>query len=609
MDSSRLLQETFTIAKNMLVNLNPNTTATLFTNETIATPPSTENIPALVNALLTNVLSFSAFQDWVKLFALGSVLAALKQVGSEVLGSVVSVKDYLVDCCWITASFQEHDATYNWMMHWLSQNPKWSKARMVDVTTREFLSGQLRSDDEDESEEDKLKTRYLPTMSEPYSLWYKGTYIRVIREITNVTRNQETLRLEIFALRRSVLDDLVATARKACDASMEKHISLYAATSYGEWNHCTSRPKRAMESIILDPGLKETLLDDMRDFIASRRWYEDRGIPFRRGYLLHGAPGAGKTSLIHAVASELDLDVYILSLSRSGMDDDGLQELFSDLPRKCIVLMEDIDAAFRSRQGVTVEMDTGDSEGKPQVKEEEEDGSKEDAKSESDSSSSSGGKDNGVTLSGLLNALDGVAAQEGRILFATTNCYWKLDPALSRPGRMDVHVEFRLASRYQAEELYKRFYLPTAAEAEEAIAGEKSGEASTSKQSSHASSPSPESDSQVSAPSTAVLSLFSGPGHHKRAPQLTHEQILSLASRFADAIPEFQCSMGEFAGVLADVQDEAGRGGGGCSWMGRRGEGEECEEEGGVGEGDAVKARVGIKIIFRIYTQHKNMYQ
>jgi len=65
-----------------------------------------------------------------------------------------------------------------------------------------------------------------------------------------------------------------------------------------------------------------------------------------------------------------------------------------------------------------------------------------------------------ISLSGLLNALDGVGAQEGRLLFATTNRYEALDAALRRPGRMDVHVEFKLASQYQAGRLFKRFYMP-----------------------------------------------------------------------------------------------------------------------------------------------------
>jgi len=66
-----------------------------------------------------------------------------------------------------------------------------------------------------------------------------------------------------------------------------------------------------------------------------------------------------------------------------------------------------------------------------------------------------------VSLSGLLNALDGVGAQEGRILFATTNRFEALDPALRRPGRMDYHIEFKLASQYQIGELFKKFYLHT----------------------------------------------------------------------------------------------------------------------------------------------------
>jgi chaperone BCS1 len=74
-----------------------------------------------------------------------------------------------------------------------------------------------------------------------------------------------------------------------------------------------------------------------------------------------------------------------------------------------------------------------------------------------------------ISLSGLLNALDGVGAQEGRLLFATTNRYETLDAALRRPGRMDLHVEFKLASKHQAGELFGRFYAPddTAADLED----------------------------------------------------------------------------------------------------------------------------------------------
>jgi chaperone BCS1 len=103
----------------------------------------------------------------------------------------------------------------------------------------------------------------------------------------------------------------------------------------------------------LDPGIKDLLINDARDFLGSKSWYAARGIPFRRGYLLvsflnlwlalsftildvfqYGAPGSGKTSIIHSLAGELGLDVYIVSLARTGLDDTRLNELISDLPGK-----------------------------------------------------------------------------------------------------------------------------------------------------------------------------------------------------------------------------------------------------------------------------------
>jgi chaperone BCS1 len=63
------------------------------------------------------------------------------------------------------------------------------------------------------------------------------------------------------------------------------------------WNTSIVRPKRGMESVVLDEGIKSMLLDDANEFLRSEQWYADRGIPWRRGYLLHGCPGSGKTSL------------------------------------------------------------------------------------------------------------------------------------------------------------------------------------------------------------------------------------------------------------------------------------------------------------------------
>jgi len=188
--------------------------------------------------------------------------------------------------------------------------------------------------------------------------------------------------------------------------------------------------------------------------LPSRKLHPCLRIPFKllltafpncfSGALKYGVPGCGQTSLIQYIAGELNLTIYIIPLSRAGLDDDGLQGLFSRLPARCIILIEDIDVALhrilnREPYKRQVPKETKNPKGSktPQY------------------------RSARISLGGLLNALDGVGAKEGRLLFAIVSRYEALDPALRRPGRFDYLVEFKLASRYQVGELFKKFYLPT----------------------------------------------------------------------------------------------------------------------------------------------------
>jgi len=190
------------------------------------------------------------------------------------------------------------------------------------------------------------------------------------------------------------------------------------------WNTSGDVPRRAISSIATEDDAAARLLADARWFYQSREWYADRGVPWRRGYLLYGPPGTGKSSLIRAVASELNCDIATINLGRSGLGDDELREALSDAPKNAILAFEDIDAVFVERKGME-----------------------------------------GVSFSGLLNAIDGVAAQEGRALFMTTNHREHLDPALIRPGRADVHVELGLIGVEVANAIFARFFPEAKAEA------------------------------------------------------------------------------------------------------------------------------------------------
>jgi mitochondrial chaperone BCS1 len=168
-----------------------------------------------------------------------------------------------------------------------------------------------------------------------------------------------------------------------------------------EWNMVKTKLRRPLHTLALEEGVLESVIEDAREFLKADDWYTEVGIPHRRGYLLYGPPGTGKTSTIYAIAGELGLELYSLSLASRNIDDSFLQRLVSSVPRGSILLIEDIDCAFPSRDD-------------------------EDEKDQADMMMMMpymrGGRARSrtsVTMSGILNVLDGVGSDEGRIFFAT----------------------------------------------------------------------------------------------------------------------------------------------------------------------------------------------
>jgi mitochondrial chaperone BCS1 len=198
----------------------------------------------------------------------------------------------------------------------------------------------------------------------------------------------------------------------------EKQVDIYCA-AYDYWPRTDTRRPRPLSTVFLPDGVAEAITEDVKAFMRSRMWYTERGIPYRRGYLFHGIPGSGKTSFILALAGALKLDVYILNLPGIHTDT-SLPQLLSRVPPHSIVLIEDVDATFAGRE-----------------------------KTQGDS---------GLTFAGFLNALDGAASPEGWLVFMTTNHKGALDPALIRPGRADVHIEFDYATPEQAERIFRTWF-------------------------------------------------------------------------------------------------------------------------------------------------------
>ncbi|OCF55749.1 hypothetical protein L486_06500 [Kwoniella mangroviensis CBS 10435] len=297
----------------------------------------------------------------------------------------------------------------------------------------------------------------LPTYQHPIRMRHNGNYLWVTRRINGFAGSRS---IEHFRIQDSFF------------AKEERELLIFHAKRINpSWQNPVSRLGRPWPSVILPGQMKGKLLRDVERFMSDKetRWYASGpllGIPHRRGYLLYGSPGSGKPTLVTAIASKLDLNIYVMNPAQRGMDDAKLARLFRDCPSKSVILIEDIDCIFPRGRNYHIhssEVDDEDGQGEGTIEEEVYEAELE---PQTAIAAVGGGGGRGkhdlapstVTMSGLLNAIDGVWSQEGCVLVATTNHPNRLDSALSRAGRFDVKLEFGYAIAQQVREMYLHFY-------------------------------------------------------------------------------------------------------------------------------------------------------
>ena len=209
-----------------------------------------------------------------------------------------------------------------------------------------------------------------------------------------------------------------------------------------EWTVLSKTPKRDMDSVYLEAGTKSTLLGVIDEFVHpdTQKEYYKFSIPYKCNVMLYGKPGTGKTSTIHAIASRINADVYLLQFT-ARLDDTTLVNAFNssrfaedmqgNAKRNRIIVMEDVDCIFSDRK----QHDT---------------------------------QKNAVTMSGLLNVMDGMLRVDGLIVFMTANNIDAIDAALLRPSRIDLLVEYHLPNKAQVRDMYRAF-LPDQADSFDAF--------------------------------------------------------------------------------------------------------------------------------------------
>lgn len=381
-------------------------------------PPSMvpSGLPLNLDTLFSNPL----FAGGIGLAGLGAVAAFARK--GTVRGAQLIKRRLLVNL-----EISKQDESYQWVLAWLSLHRPQTGLLAGNLTRIHDLS--MRTASKTLPGGGSQTSFLLQPGYGRHIIRYGGAYISVQRErqqSANMATGEpfETVTLTTLYASRNIFEDIFREAYDLAKKAQEGKTIIYSAMGMGWQQFGDPRRKRPLSSVILDKGVKETVVADVKDFLQSQKWYVDRGIPYRRGYLLYGPPGSGKSSFIQALAGQLDFGVAIINLSERGMTDDKLIHLLTKLPQRTILLLEDADAAFVNRRQI-------------------------------DADGYGGGT---VTFSGLLNALDGVAAGEERIAFLTTNHIERLDEALIRPGRVDMTVRIGEATRYQAAEMWERFY-------------------------------------------------------------------------------------------------------------------------------------------------------
>eukprot|EP00835_Amoeboradix_gromovi_P003869 NODE_273_length_12179_cov_0.492632.p4 type:complete len:425 gc:universal NODE_273_length_12179_cov_0.492632:11433-10159(-) len=333
----------------------------------------------------------------------------------------------------VSLELSNRDKSFFWFMQWFSNHYEKNIFKNKNMFCNKLTVQTVLKNHDQGAVEAHLN--FQPGVGK-HLFKYKNHWFQIERnrneEVIDFANNQpfESVTVTTLSPQKFLFTDMISDAK--LHVMKKEHNKTVVYMSKGpDWKPFGQpRRKRPLESVVLKQNQTQDILTDVQQFLKSQNWYHDRGIPYRRGYLLHGTPGTGKSSFIQALSGQLEYNICVVNLSERGLTDDRLAYLLVNAPSRSILLIEDVDAAFLERKA------------------------------------SEEGFSSMVTFSGLLNALDGVIASEERLIFMTTNHLDRLDPALIRPGRVDKMIEMSNADNLQIQEMFKRFYTESSGNAQ-----------------------------------------------------------------------------------------------------------------------------------------------
>ena len=267
-----------------------------------------------------------------------------------------------------------------------------------------------------------------------FVLWKRKTPLILIsrskQDKEGVFQLVESMTFSIFTSNLDRITDLFKEINSCTIDNPSKNIRAYM---HGYW-HTIGLRKHI--PYLISHKTRE-VYNDIRHFLSSeqKELYQKKNIPYRRGYILHGPPGTGKSNLISYVSEKLTIPIHTITSDVSFSD---MLDMFRVLNKEMkIFLIEDIDMSQYGHKRL--------SNGKK-------------SNQTGDSSSREEDKKEGSVFRLFLNLLDGIARYENFIFICTTNKIEKLDKALLRPGRIDKVVGLKYLSAAEQMEYFNRYY-------------------------------------------------------------------------------------------------------------------------------------------------------
>ncbi len=363
----------------------------------------------LVEMVREAVADNQFFQGGFVLAALASLVAGVRYIPTAIRA--------LLNRYYSVAVEVRDRALVAWMGQWLAGHEYSGRCRRLLITLSR------RYDPETNQEELVVKPGFGSHFFRHDGRWFWLDH--VLEDAGGGDSQSFFIRPEVVTLRTWGRD--TRPVRAVVEAAYQIMVATYTNKNvahvndhFGGWDVLSTGQPRQVDSVVLAAGIAEEIIEDIRRFFDRAEWYKERGIPHRRGYLFKGPPGNGKSSFIQALIGEFGMPLYVLSMTDKEFTDRSLARAIAALPTRAVLLLEDVDSSLPARMAKK--------------------------------------RKGGVTMSGVLNAIDGAIASEGRILILTTNHPEKLDPALVRPGRIDRQYVFDDPDVNQAARLFLRFF-------------------------------------------------------------------------------------------------------------------------------------------------------